>query len=233
MSDKAIIELLKVAACPANCTDGAYADNYGEPVQCQFCYEREQLIGDKEKAALSQQEAVTLDNAPIGTKAPSHTGGYWIRVERGWKWNTGATFGRPGGDWTGELIPPANPQPQKVESNGIDTSYIKEHAAQLYDISQKLASALNAGGRVELPKHWHKVPFRLEKLAEALADLSEEQKHEAINDLCSQLGIDRNPSYPDFNKWIKLHLKSPQNCGHYMIDAEELRQFIATGVLDK
>lgn len=115
----------------------------------------------------------------------------------------------------------------------VDTSYIKEHAAQLYDVSQKLASALNAGGRVELPKHWHKVPFRLEKLAEALADLSEEQKHEAINDLCSQLGIDRNPSYPDFNKWIKLHLKSPQNCGHYMIDAEELRQFIATGVLDK
>ena len=36
--------LLKVAACPANCVDGAYHDNYGEPVQCQFCYEREQAL---------------------------------------------------------------------------------------------------------------------------------------------------------------------------------------------
>ena len=37
-------ELLKVAACPSNCTDGAYPDHYGEPVQCQFCYERGELL---------------------------------------------------------------------------------------------------------------------------------------------------------------------------------------------
>jgi len=36
--------LLEVAACPANCTNGAYYNNYGEVEQCQFCYEREQVL---------------------------------------------------------------------------------------------------------------------------------------------------------------------------------------------
>jgi len=63
-----------------------------------------------------QQEAVpaaepkrnlTLGNAPIGTKAPSINGGAWYRTERGWKWNNGATFPRPGGDWNGDLIAPS------------------------------------------------------------------------------------------------------------------------------
>lgn len=35
---------------------------------------------------------------PIGTKAYSVSGGYWIKTMRGWKWNTGATFPTPGGD---------------------------------------------------------------------------------------------------------------------------------------
>jgi len=47
-----------------------------------------------------------LKNAPIGTKAPSINGGHWVKVERGWKWCTGSTFPRPGGDWNGELIYP-------------------------------------------------------------------------------------------------------------------------------
>lgn len=47
-----------------------------------------------------------LENAPLGTKAPSFNGGHWVKVERGWKWCTGSTFPRPGGDWTGELIAP-------------------------------------------------------------------------------------------------------------------------------
>lgn len=49
-----------------------------------------------------------LANAPIGTMAPACTGGYWVRVERGWQWCTGSTFPRPGGDWTGELIAPSS-----------------------------------------------------------------------------------------------------------------------------
>lgn len=49
---------------------------------------------------------LTINNAPIGTKAPSCIGGYWIKTERGWKWNTGSTFPCPGGDWSGELILP-------------------------------------------------------------------------------------------------------------------------------
>jgi len=44
--------------------------------------------------------------APIGTKAPATSGGYWIKTKRGWVWTNGATFPCPGGDWTGELIEP-------------------------------------------------------------------------------------------------------------------------------
>ena len=34
---------------------------------------------------------------PIGTKAYSIYGGYWIKTPLGWKWSTGATFPTPGG----------------------------------------------------------------------------------------------------------------------------------------
>lgn len=43
---------------------------------------------------------------PIGTKARACGGGYWIKNERGWKWCTGATFPRPGGDWDGMVSLP-------------------------------------------------------------------------------------------------------------------------------
>lgn len=49
-----------------------------------------------------------FEDAPIGTRAPASGGGHWVRVESGWKWCTGATFSRPGGDWTGELLAPRN-----------------------------------------------------------------------------------------------------------------------------
>lgn len=45
-----------------------------------------------------------LENALLGTKAPAITGGYWIKVDRGWRWCTGDVFPSPGGDWTGELV---------------------------------------------------------------------------------------------------------------------------------
>jgi hypothetical protein len=43
---------------------------------------------------------------PIGTKFKALMGGHWIRVERGFKWCTGSTFGNVGGDWTGEVCLP-------------------------------------------------------------------------------------------------------------------------------
>jgi len=43
------------------------------------------------------------DRYPIGTKAFACGGGHWTRVKRGWKWCTGATFPRPGGDATGRV----------------------------------------------------------------------------------------------------------------------------------
>jgi hypothetical protein len=56
---------------------------------------------------------LTLENAPIGTKAPAIGGGYWVRTHVGWTWpsddkGNGSTFPRPGADWTGELRRPIN-----------------------------------------------------------------------------------------------------------------------------
>ena len=43
-------DLLKVAACPDCSGSGAYHDNMGEVRQCQFCYEREQVLAKAEGA---------------------------------------------------------------------------------------------------------------------------------------------------------------------------------------
>jgi hypothetical protein len=39
-----LIALLSVAQCPACDGSGAYHDVYGDPVQCQWCFERDQII---------------------------------------------------------------------------------------------------------------------------------------------------------------------------------------------
>lgn len=41
--------LLKAAKCPCCDGTGAYYDNFGEPEQCQWCYEKEQAINDINK----------------------------------------------------------------------------------------------------------------------------------------------------------------------------------------
>ena len=41
---------------------------------------------------------------PIGTKAHAFMGGYWIKTESGWKWNSGSTFPTPGGDAIGRCV---------------------------------------------------------------------------------------------------------------------------------
>lgn len=41
---------------------------------------------------------------PLGTRVHAVNGGYWERVERGWKWIRGSTFPRPGGDAIGNCI---------------------------------------------------------------------------------------------------------------------------------
>lgn len=43
---------------------------------------------------------------PVGTKAYAIGGGYWERVNNGWKWCTGSTFPRPGGDNNGFITLP-------------------------------------------------------------------------------------------------------------------------------
>jgi hypothetical protein len=63
---------------------------------------------------------LTLENAPLGTKAPAIIGGHWVKVTTGWKWHMGDTFPRPGGDWTGELIAPTAPAPGSVRTINLD-----------------------------------------------------------------------------------------------------------------
>lgn len=45
---------------------------------------------------------------PLGTKFKALMGGYWVRVERGFKWFTGSTFPNVGGDWSGDVQLPEN-----------------------------------------------------------------------------------------------------------------------------
>ncbi|MBX9348689.1 hypothetical protein K5M36_16505 [Chromobacterium vaccinii] len=75
--------------------------------------------------------ALTIETAPIGTKAPAIMGGYWYRNARGWKWNgpdgSGATFPRPGGDWSGELI-----APQPVQAAGQADRAVYDSIASNY-----------------------------------------------------------------------------------------------------
>lgn len=54
--------------------------------------------------------SVMLKASPLGTKAPAIMGGWWFKMQNGWKWNgpngNGGTFPNPGGDWNGKLIYP-------------------------------------------------------------------------------------------------------------------------------
>lgn len=68
-------------------------------------------VADAIRAELG--EALSVDNAPVGTIARAIGGGHWCRTKHGWKWNgpdgSGGTFPRPGADWRGQLqsTPPA------------------------------------------------------------------------------------------------------------------------------
>lgn len=83
------------------------------------------------EASQPPQPAISLDTAPIGTKAPAVGGGNWHKTERGWQWGVnGSTFPRPGGDWTGELIEPPQPASEPVSEDRIADA--KEKLAELF-----------------------------------------------------------------------------------------------------
>lgn len=64
--------------------------------------------------------ALTLSNAPLGTRAPAIGGGHWERVKHGWKWCTGDTFPRPGGDWNGKLMPPPQAKAPQLSREEVE-----------------------------------------------------------------------------------------------------------------
>lgn len=45
----------------------------------------------------------SLKDYPLGSKFRAINGGYWERVENGFKWCTGNTFPNLGGDWDGTV----------------------------------------------------------------------------------------------------------------------------------
>lgn len=45
----------------------------------------------------------SLKDYPLGSKFRAINGGYWERVENGFKWCTGNTFPSLGGDWDGTV----------------------------------------------------------------------------------------------------------------------------------
>ncbi len=45
----------------------------------------------------------SLKDYPLGSKFRAINGGYWEKVENGFKWCTGATFLNLGGDWDGTV----------------------------------------------------------------------------------------------------------------------------------
>lgn len=65
------------------------------PIKDSYTMAEKWIISDRPLAAY-----------PLGTKAKAIGGGYWEKVERGWKWCAGSTFPSPGGDWTGEVSMP-------------------------------------------------------------------------------------------------------------------------------
>lgn len=87
--------------------------SYGDLAAMLEDYARAAIAADRALRA-PQRGKLTIENAPIGTKAPAIMGGWWYRTERGWKWQgpegNGGTFPRPGGDWNGQLIAPEAPR---------------------------------------------------------------------------------------------------------------------------
>lgn len=80
---------------------------------CEFCglpdYEHVSGCKATMPADVCECKPIGLKDFPVGTKAPAIGGGHWTKVERGWKWCTGAVFPVPGGDWNQELILPDSP----------------------------------------------------------------------------------------------------------------------------
>lgn len=96
---------------------------------------------------IREQERFDLTQVPIGTKAPAIGGGHWVKVAGGWKWHNGDTFPQPGGDWTGELIPPAAPvergEPDKMREALVRA--IKALAATTKGVEARLDLETAAG----------------------------------------------------------------------------------------
>lgn len=93
--------------------------------------------------------ALDLETAPIGSKALCEGGGFWCRVQRGWKWNgpdgNGRTLPAPGDGWTGNITAPKFPP--SADGEPVSYAHFVTVTARLnhaLDVIDRLEAALNA-----------------------------------------------------------------------------------------
>lgn len=87
----------------------------------------------------------SLKDYPLGSKFRAINGGYWEKVENGFKWCTGATFPNLGGDWDGTVSMKLSDLLEEY-NNDYTIKYfekrIKEKELELNDNLSKLAEEI-------------------------------------------------------------------------------------------
>lgn len=87
----------------------------------------------------------SLKKYPLGSKFRAISGGYWEKVENGFKWCTGDTFPNLGGDWDGTVSMKLSDLLEEY-NNDYTIKYfekrIKEKELELNDNLSKLAEEI-------------------------------------------------------------------------------------------
>lgn len=87
----------------------------------------------------------SLKYYPLGSKFRAISGGYWEKVENGFKWCTGDTFPNLGGDWDGTVSMKLSDLLEEYNNDYIIKYFekrIKEKELELNDNLSKLAEEI-------------------------------------------------------------------------------------------
>ena len=87
----------------------------------------------------------SLKEYPLGSKFRAISGGYWEKVENGFKWCTGDTFPNLGGDWDGTVSMKLSDLLEEYNNDYIIKYFekkIKEKELELNDNLSKLTEEI-------------------------------------------------------------------------------------------
>lgn len=181
-----------------------------------------------------------LRDAPIGTRAPAHGGGAWLKTPRGWKWNgpdsSGGTFPTPGGDWDGRLQPLDAEIVGKVvaELIRIQDTALQSHAVTSLLVRDRDAVAVGAAiiqsQQAEIERLSAQVPAPSgDDLVEAVADVVNRARYP--DDQTPMALADEDRSGQDYARRISRKvLSSPALQAHIEQRVEEEREVCARAV---